>query len=347
MRVRRLMTSLATVGLLCSLVALAPATVGAASAGTARTISRVGTGSATTGSFTPSDVPDTSPFVEEEFPGDEAGADADAGPDPFDGSVSLSSGHAKNGAPTSSAPRAKSNPDFRSGFEGLNHYQQRYSRGGNQFSVEPPDQGMCAGNGFVLETVNAVMNVFHSSDGSSALPDNTDATRDLSIVYGAHGLYLAEVGALDSALAVYGKGQHIAEQLAAADPDNAMEQIDVADGHYEIGTMLSGGGRHEQALGRFRDAAQRYRRLAAADTGNTQLRLSAAMSCRQAGEACQALARRAAGAERERWRLEAIDWLDRSLGYYQPLADAGALVGDDVDAPRAIRARLTALRAGG
>jgi len=173
MRVRRLMTSLATVGLLCSLVVLAPATVGAASAGTARTISRVGTGSATTGSFTPSDVPDTSPFVEEEFPGDEGGADADAGPDPFDGSVSLSSGHAKNGASTSSAPRAKSNPDFRSGFEGLNHYQQRYSRGGNQFSVEPPDQGMCAGNGFVLETVNDVMNVFHSSDGSSALPDNT------------------------------------------------------------------------------------------------------------------------------------------------------------------------------
>ncbi|HXJ68827.1 MAG TPA: serine/threonine-protein kinase, partial [Verrucomicrobiae bacterium] len=183
---------------------------------------------------------------------------------------------------------------------------------------------------------------------AAALPDNTDATRDLSIVYGAHGLYLAEVGALDSALAVYGKGQHIAEQLAAADPDNAMEQIDVADGHYEIGTMLSGGGRHEQALERFRDAAQRYRRLAAADTGNTQLRLSAAMSCRQAGEACQALSLRvSSAAERARWRQQAIEWLDRSLRWYQPLADAGALVGEDVGAPKAIRARLVALRSGG
>ena len=183
---------------------------------------------------------------------------------------------------------------------------------------------------------------------AAALPDNTDATRDLSIVYGAHGLYLAEVGALDSALAVYGKGQHIAEQLAAADPDNAMEQIDVADGHYEIGTMLSGGGRHEQAIERFRDAAQRYRRLAAADTGNTQLRLSAAMSCRQAGEACQALSLRvSSAAERARWRQQAIEWLDRSLRWYQPLADAGALVGEDVGAPQAIRARLVALRSGG
>ena len=173
MRVRRLMTSLATLGLLCSLMALAPATAGAASTGSARTITRVGTGSATTGSFTPSDVPDTSPFVEEELPGDEGGADADAGPDPFDGSISLSSGHAQHGASAPSAARAKSDPAFRFGFEGLNHYQQRYSRGGNQFSVEPPDQGMCAGNGYVLETVNDVMNVFNQSDGTSALPDNT------------------------------------------------------------------------------------------------------------------------------------------------------------------------------
>jgi hypothetical protein len=55
----------------------------------------------------------------------------------------------------------------------LNHYQQRYSRGGNQFSVEPPDQGMCAGNGYVVEAVNDVFNVYNASTGASALPDNT------------------------------------------------------------------------------------------------------------------------------------------------------------------------------
>ena len=62
---------------------------------------------------------------------------------------------------------------FKIGFEGLNHYQQRYSRGGNQFSVEPPDQGMCVGNGYVVEAVNDVFNVFNQRPAQSVLPDNT------------------------------------------------------------------------------------------------------------------------------------------------------------------------------
>jgi hypothetical protein len=48
-------------------------------------------------------------------------------------------------------------------FQGLYHRQQRFANGGNQFSVEPPDQGLCAGNGFVLETVNDVMRVFDTA----------------------------------------------------------------------------------------------------------------------------------------------------------------------------------------
>jgi len=67
---------------------------------------------------------------------------------------------------------AKNNPQFVSGFEGLNFYQQRYSNRGNQFSVEPPDQALCVGNGFELEAVNDVLNVF-DANGASALPDNT------------------------------------------------------------------------------------------------------------------------------------------------------------------------------
>src|SRR5207244_12587222 len=71
------------------------------------------------------------------------------------------------------AKNAKTNPPFNFGFECLNHYQQRYSRGGNQFSVEPPDQGMCVGNGYVVEALNAVLNVYSTATGASALPDNT------------------------------------------------------------------------------------------------------------------------------------------------------------------------------
>ena len=74
-----------------------------------------------------------------------------------------------NGVSVNSGKKAKSNPQFKTGFEGLNFYQQRYARGGNQFSVEPPDQALCVGNGYVLEAVNDVLNVFNTS-GQSVLP---------------------------------------------------------------------------------------------------------------------------------------------------------------------------------
>lgn len=64
--------------------------------------------------------------------------------------------------------RAKSNPQVLTSFDGLNFFQQRFSNGGNQFSVVPPDQGLCAGNGFVLESVNDVLNVY-GADGTSLL----------------------------------------------------------------------------------------------------------------------------------------------------------------------------------
>jgi len=52
-----------------------------------------------------------------------------------------------------------------SSFDGLNHRQQRRANGGNQFSLEPPDQGLCAHNGVVMEIINDVMRVY-SSDGT-------------------------------------------------------------------------------------------------------------------------------------------------------------------------------------
>src|SRR5438034_5590693 len=155
---RRLLATIATLALLGSLVAIAPASV-AASGIQSRTITKAGTGSISTGTFTPSAQTGDPLELQDEMAGDEGADNQEAGPDPYDGAISLSSGRGR-GASVNSASKAKSNPSFKFGFEGLNHYQQRYSRGGNQFSVEPPDQGMCAGNGFILETVNQVMNVF-------------------------------------------------------------------------------------------------------------------------------------------------------------------------------------------
>src|ERR1700757_577233 len=56
------------------------------------------------------------------------------------------------------------------GFPGLDHYDQRFANNGNQFSLEPPDQGLCVGNGFVLEAVNLALAVYSPSGTRLAGP---------------------------------------------------------------------------------------------------------------------------------------------------------------------------------
>ena len=50
------------------------------------------------------------------------------------------------------------------GFNGISHFDQRFAGSGrfanSQGSLEPPDQGLAAGNGFVLEAVNDALAVF-------------------------------------------------------------------------------------------------------------------------------------------------------------------------------------------
>jgi hypothetical protein len=73
---------------------------------------------------------------------------------------------------------AGSNPGLDRSFEGLNFFDQRFANNGNQFSIEPPDQGLCVGNGFVLETVNDVLQVY-STAGRPLSP-----VTDLNTFYG-------------------------------------------------------------------------------------------------------------------------------------------------------------------
>jgi hypothetical protein len=154
---------------LSSAAFLLPASASAATYGATVQISSAGTVSPQTGAYTPSGAGDV---TQAEFPFQQDNADGTPGPYP--GVItnrSLSHGSGK-GVSVQSGKKAKSNPTFVTAFEGLNHYQQRYARGGNQFSVEPPDQGFCVGNGYVVEVVNDVLNVFNAS-GESVLPDNT------------------------------------------------------------------------------------------------------------------------------------------------------------------------------
>lgn len=151
------------------LVALAAFTLPVSPASAAaQSVRLAGTSSPQTGGFTPSGGGDA---TQSEFPGQ---LDSPQGPAPYPGLiVNRSNSQGKGHGPSvKSGPKAKSSPQLGSSFDGLNLYQQRYARGGNQFTVEPPDQALCVGNGFVLEAVNDVLNVYNPS-GQSVLPDNT------------------------------------------------------------------------------------------------------------------------------------------------------------------------------
>ena len=61
---------------------------------------------------------------------------------------------------------ARTNPQLVLSILGLNHRDQRLANGGNQFSVEPPDQALCVGNGYTVEATNSVLRAFDSGTGA-------------------------------------------------------------------------------------------------------------------------------------------------------------------------------------
>ena len=66
-------------------------------------------------------------------------------------------------------PRA-SNPGAATGFNGLSHLDQRNAGTGiyanTNPSMEPPDQGLCVGNGFVVEPINVALAVYNENGNS-------------------------------------------------------------------------------------------------------------------------------------------------------------------------------------
>src|SRR5260370_13768046 len=78
------------------------------------------------------------------------------------------------GVPSASTAIVGGQLDGFGGFNGLNHRDQR--RAGTdeylntQFSLEPPDQGLCVGNGTVLEPVTDALRVFDSSGSALSAP---------------------------------------------------------------------------------------------------------------------------------------------------------------------------------
>src|SRR4051812_10029796 len=115
----------ALVATLCAMVAVlgaaSPAGARSATSGIVKQVPLAGVGSPQTGDSTPSGESDV---TQAEFPGQEDEAD---GPGPYPGTIvnrSLSQG-VGSGASVKSGKKAKSGPQFNTGFEGLNLYQQR------------------------------------------------------------------------------------------------------------------------------------------------------------------------------------------------------------------------------
>ncbi|HET7900624.1 MAG TPA: hypothetical protein VFL59_05510 [Candidatus Nanopelagicales bacterium] len=89
----------------------------------------------------------------------------------------------------SSVPVTQSTSGVTSSFQGLNHFDSRYSGGGNAFSGEPPDQGMCVGGDYVFEIVNSVVQVYTKSGtpliaGDKAFPSGPSVGLTLNEFYG-------------------------------------------------------------------------------------------------------------------------------------------------------------------
>src|SRR6266550_2449950 len=109
-----------------------------------------------------------------EWPASDEGEDSPAA---FEGTiVNRSFGRGGPGAPgpvVQSGRRAKSNPELNLSFQGINLFQHRYADNQNQLTIEPPDQALCVGNGFVFESVNDAINVYDEA-GHSVLPSDTN-----------------------------------------------------------------------------------------------------------------------------------------------------------------------------
>ncbi|TMD09529.1 MAG: hypothetical protein E6J01_01530 [Chloroflexi bacterium] len=169
----RLVTSSAVVAVLASAITVAPAGVSAATGGTTRQISASGLTSFSSGTVeTDSGIqqPELGPGLGDS--GSTAGFSRRNG---VNRSRSIELGSPQvTGVPVTAGQGVSSSGPLQvlTSFNGLNHRNQRLANGGNQFSLEPPDQGLCVGNGKVMEIINDVMKVYDAS--GNTLKNTTD-----------------------------------------------------------------------------------------------------------------------------------------------------------------------------
>ena len=133
-------------------------------------------------------------------------------------------------APTvASSAVAGSNPELSLSFNGLNHRDQRLANGGNQFSLEPPDQALCVGNGYTVESTNSVIRVFNSATG-----DASTGVQDLNGFFG----YPAAINRTTGAY-----GDDVIDPVCYYDPDNSRFIVAITTLH-RVGTTPAFNGKN-------------------------------------------------------------------------------------------------------
>ncbi len=93
--------------------------------------------------------------------------------------------------PTGTTWQRPSGPQLSVSFDGITARQQRLANNGNQFTIEPPDQGLCVGNGYVMETINSALNIYNARGQSllGVLDHNTFYSYPPEIVRTPHPIF--------------------------------------------------------------------------------------------------------------------------------------------------------------
>jgi hypothetical protein len=124
--------------------------------------------------------------------------------------------HPLPGGPGSSAPRAAIRPSSilgvvsrESGWQGLDHFDQRMADNGDQGEVIPPDQGLCSNGRDVVEAVNNAIRVYSTSGTptSGIVSSNQFFWGDHWVVHSASG-FTASPHELVDPSCIYDAGSH-------------------------------------------------------------------------------------------------------------------------------------------
>ncbi len=133
-------------------------------------------------------------------------------------------------APTvQSSGVATSSPELNLSLLGLNHRDQRLANGGNQFSLEPPDQALCVGGGYTVESTNSVLRVYDSTTGVALT-----GVQDLNTFFAYPPQINRSTGAF---------GPDVIDPVCHYDPDNNRFMVAITTLH-RVGTTSAFSGKN-------------------------------------------------------------------------------------------------------